>query len=82
MLAAAAIPRHSKELLNLRKIQDTLARNKRYEEAAKLKAKADELVRKPAWRGSVPEIVQAQAFVVNRLLLSRYADDVGRRKVA
>lgn len=29
LLAKASIPRHSKELLNLRKVQDTLARNKR-----------------------------------------------------
>ena len=30
LLAKAAIPRHSKELINLRKVQDVLAKNKRY----------------------------------------------------
>ena len=29
LLAKAAIPRHSKELINLRKVQDVLAKNKR-----------------------------------------------------
>jgi hypothetical protein len=32
LLAKAAIPRHSKDLLNLRKIQDVLAKNKRWVE--------------------------------------------------
>lgn len=44
LLAKAAMPRHSKELLALRKVQDTLARNRRYEEAARMKHKADELM--------------------------------------
>lgn len=45
LIAKASIPRHSKEYLNLRKIQEVLARQKNYVEAAKIKEKADELVR-------------------------------------
>lgn len=36
-------PKYSKELLNLRSIQETLARNKDYSEAHKIKLKADAL---------------------------------------
>ena len=36
-------PKFSKELLNLRKIQETMARSKDYTEAHKLKLKADAL---------------------------------------
>eukprot|EP00658_Telonema_sp_P-2_P051328 TRINITY_DN3938_c0_g1_i5.p1 TRINITY_DN3938_c0_g1~~TRINITY_DN3938_c0_g1_i5.p1 ORF type:complete len:196 (-),score=65.24 TRINITY_DN3938_c0_g1_i5:379-966(-) len=39
-------PKLSKELLNMRKIQDTLARQERYQEAQKIKFKADE---REAW---------------------------------
>lgn len=45
LIAKATIPRHSKEYLNLRRIQDVLAKQKNYAEAAKIKQKADELVR-------------------------------------
>lgn len=45
LIARATIPRHSKEYLNLRRIQDVLAKQKNYAEAAKIKQKADELVR-------------------------------------
>lgn len=44
LIARATIPRHSKEYLNLRRIQDVLAKQKNYAEAAKIKQKADELV--------------------------------------
>ena len=39
-------PKLSKELLNMRKIQDTLAKQERYQEAQKIKFKADE---REAW---------------------------------
>ena len=38
-------PKFSKELLNLRRIQDHLARQKDYAEAHKMKLKSDALVR-------------------------------------
>lgn len=44
LLAQASVPRRSKELLNLRRVQDSLAKAKRYEEAALMKNKADELM--------------------------------------
>jgi len=44
LIARATIPRHSKEYLNLRRIQDVLAKQKNYAEAAKIKQKADELM--------------------------------------
>jgi len=45
-------PKWSRELLNLRKIQDTLAKQKKYAEAAKTKAQADAIEAKEteAWR--------------------------------
>lgn len=36
-------PRWSRELLNLRKIQDTLAKQKKYSEAQKTKQQADQM---------------------------------------
>lgn len=73
MLSQATVQRHSKELLNLRKIQNTLAKNKRYEEAAKMKAKADELV---SHKSKMPCCLCKfnQVFII--------ADVMGRRKVA
>lgn len=72
MIASATVQRHSKELLNLRKIQNTLAKNKKYEEAAKLKAKADELVR----------TLSVSKLKFEHLLIFWASDDMGRREVA
>jgi hypothetical protein len=47
-------PKHSKDLLNLRKIQETMARAKDYTEAHKLKLKADAL---EAWELGTTTIV-------------------------
>lgn len=46
LIAKQPAPKYSKELLNLRKIQDVLAKQKNYAEAAKIKQKGDELM---AW---------------------------------
>lgn len=43
LISKTSTPKFSKELLNLRKIQDVLAKKKDYSEAAKIKQKADEL---------------------------------------
>lgn len=44
LIARATIPRHSKEYLNMRHIQDVLAKQKNYAEAARIKGKADDLM--------------------------------------
>ena len=44
MLASVGAPRHSRAYIDLRHAQHTLAQQKRYEAAAALKAKADELL--------------------------------------
>ena len=46
LLVRSAYPRHSKEYFNMRKIEEYLAKNKNYVEAAALREKADELA---AW---------------------------------
>lgn len=43
LISKTSAPKFSKELLNLRKIQEALAKQKDYVEAAKIKKKADEL---------------------------------------
>jgi hypothetical protein len=46
LIAKATIARHSKEYLNVRKVQESLAKQKKYAEAAMMKIKGDELM---AW---------------------------------
>jgi len=43
LMAKQIRPKYSKDLLNLRKIQETLAKQKDYAEAHKMKLKADAL---------------------------------------
>lgn len=58
-------PKFSKELLNLRKIQETMARSKDYTEAHKLKLKADAL---EAWElgNLLANIICRSLFFDNR----------------
>ena len=46
LIAKHTTPRHSSEYLNLRRIQETLAKQRNYEAAAKIREKADQMM---AW---------------------------------
>eukprot|EP00762_Andalucia_godoyi_P006781 ANDGO_00964.mRNA.1 hypothetical protein SDRG_04477 len=66
--AATAKPKFSKQLLNLRAIERTLAKQEKYEEATKMKGKADRMEKKELGKW---QDIQDKAFVLReqRLIL-------------
>lgn len=72
-------PKLSKELLNMRKIQDTLARQERYQEAQKIKFKADE---REAWELArlQDQLSQTLAAKEQRIRQKQHAELTGLAK--
>jgi len=72
-------PKLSKELLNMRKIQDTLARQERYQEAQKIKFKADE---REAWELAPlqDQLSQTLAAKEQRIRQKQHAELTGLAK--
>ena len=69
-MAKQVQPKYSKDLLNLRKIQETLAKQKDYGEAHKMKLKADALEawELEKWHGERQErfVTKEQKFKVSK----------------